>query len=137
YGVQSRLEARALVVEEAGGRRLAGVKKDLYIPQDLPWGPPAQILQSKNIGIDQSNLTMAVTHDHSSPYYSSTAWGAWTFQDVFDVRYYEYYAQRMAEAVEKAAADLRPVKVGAATTTIDKPQRNALGPAGADDGTSP
>ena len=35
YGVQSRLEARALVVEEADGQRLALVKNDLYIPQDL------------------------------------------------------------------------------------------------------
>jgi hypothetical protein len=135
YGVQSRLEARALVVEEAGGQRIAVVKNDLYIPQDLLWRRTAQILASKNIGIGESNLTMTVTHDHSSPYYSSTAWGAWTFQDVFDVRFYEYYAQRMAEAVEKAAANLRPVKVGAATTQLDKPQRNAIGPAIADDGT--
>ena len=47
---------------------------------------------------------MAVTHDHSSPYYSSTAPGAWTFQDVFDVRFYDYYAKQMAKAVEQAAA---------------------------------
>ncbi len=135
YGVQSRLEARALVIEEAGGERLAVVKNDLYIPQDLLWRRTAQILESKNIGIGRTNLVMSVTHSHSSPYYSSTAWGAWTFQDVFDVRFYEYYAQRMADAVEKAAGALRPVRVGAATTTIDKPQRNALGPAVADDGT--
>ena len=40
---------------------------------------------------------MAVSHNHSSPFYSSTAWGVWTFQDVFDIRFYSYYAERMAE----------------------------------------
>ena len=29
------------------------------------------------------------------------SWGAWTFQDVFDVRFFDYYAKRMAEAVER------------------------------------
>ena len=82
------------------------------------------------------NLTMAVTHDHSSPYYSSTAWGAWTFQDVFDVRFYEYYAQQIADAVEQAAAHLKPVRVGAVgRRTLDKTHRNSIGPAMADDGT--
>ena len=73
YGVQSRLEARALVIEEAGGQRLAVVKNDLYIPQDLLWRRTAQILESKNNGIGRTNQVMGVTHDHSSPYYSSTA----------------------------------------------------------------
>ena len=30
---------------------------------------------------------MAATHNHSSPFYSSTAWGVWAFQDVFDASY--------------------------------------------------
>ena len=78
---------------------------------------------------------MTVTHDHSSPYYSSTAWGAWAFQDVFDVRFYEYYAERMAHAVEHANANLRPARVGAAVTQFDKTHRHSFGPAIADDGT--
>src|SRR4051794_19191251 len=89
YGFEGRLSARAIVVEGGDGKRLAIVKNDLYIPQDLLWRRTAQILEQGNSGIGHKNLTMAVSHDHSSPYYSSTAPGAWTFQDVYDVRFYE------------------------------------------------
>jgi len=135
YGIQSRLKTRAIVVEGPDGKRFAVVKNDLYIPQDLLWRRTAQILEEGNSGIGKENLTIAVSHDHSSPYYSSTAWGAWTFQDVFDVRFYSYYAERMARAVERAASRLRPVRVGATASAFDKTPRNALGPAVADDGT--
>jgi hypothetical protein len=135
YGIQSRLEARALVIEGSGGQKVALVKNDLYIPQDLLYRRTAQILEEGNSGINRHNLTMAVTHDHSSPYYSSTSWGVWAFQDVFDVRFFDYYAKRMALAVERAAADLRPVRVGASVSRTDKTHRHSFGPAVAEDGT--
>ena len=135
YGIQSRLEARALVVEGADGRRVALVKNDLYIPQDLLYRRTAQLLEQGSSGITRANLTVAVTHDHSSPYYSSTSWGAWAFQDVYDIRFFDYYAKRMAAAVEQAAADLQPVRVGASVSTFDKTQRHSFGPEVADDGT--
>ena len=78
---------------------------------------------------------MAVTHDHSSPFYTSTAWGAWAFQDVFDIRAYEYWATKIADAVEKANRQLVPVRVGASVTKVASVNRNASGPAVADDGT--
>ncbi|HEY0631232.1 MAG TPA: hypothetical protein VGC98_04195, partial [Thermoleophilaceae bacterium] len=86
-------------------------------------------------GVTRATLTMAVTHDHSSPYYSSTAPGAWTFQDVYDVRFYDYYAKQMAKAVEQAAQHMKPVRVGASVGTLDKVHRNSMGPSTADDGT--
>jgi hypothetical protein len=135
YGRQSDLQVRALVVEGPDGKRTALVKNDFYIPQDLIWRRTAQILAAKNIGIDQSNLTMAVSHNHSSPFYSSTAWGVWTFQDVFDIRFYAYYAERMASVVEKAAQAMKPVRVGASVSQFDKTHRHSFGPAVADDGT--
>jgi hypothetical protein len=137
YGIQSRLEARAIVVQGAGGQRFALVKNDLYIPQDLLYRRVGQILESRHpeTGIGAENLTMVATHDHSSPYYSSPSWGVWTFQDVFDVRFYEYYAQQMARAVAEAAHSMVPVRVGAAVTQFDKPQRHSFGTATADDGT--
>ena len=135
YGIQSRLEARAVVVEEEGGERFAVVKSDLYIPQDLLFRRVAQLAAAQGTGIDRTNLVMAVTHDHSSPFYTSTAWGAWSFQDVFDIRAYEYYARQMAAAIKKASDAMVPVRVGATTTTLDAVHRNALGPAIADDGT--
>ena len=135
YGIQSRLSARALVVEGADGNRIALVKNDLYIPQDLLYRRTAQLLEQGDSGITRANLTIAVTHDHSSPYYSSTAWGAWAFQDVYDVRFFDYYAKRMAEAVEQAAESLVPVRIGASVSTFDKTHRHSFGPDVADDGT--
>src|SRR3712207_2009875 len=86
-------------------------------------------------GIGRRNLTMAVTHSHSSPYYTSTAWGAWAFQDVFDIRAYDYYARAMADAVRTASGSMRDVRVGASATYFDKTHRNSMGPTLADDGT--
>jgi len=136
YGIQSHLRVRALVIEGPGGNRTAIVKNDLYIPQDLVWRRASQLLEAKpGLRIGKQNLTMSITHDHSSPLYSSTSFGVWTFQDVFDVRFYNYYAQRMAEAVEKAVANLKPARVGASVTQFDKTHRHSFGPARADDGT--
>jgi hypothetical protein len=134
YGIQSRLQARAIVLEGPGGNRMAIVKNDLYIPQDLLWRRTAQLLEAGDSGIGRQNLTIASSHNHSSPYYSSTAWGAWAFQDVFDVRFYNYYAQQMAEAVEQAVAGLVPVRVGASVSSFDKTPRHSFGPAIATDG---
>jgi hypothetical protein len=135
YGLQSRLQIRVLVVEGPDGKRLALVKNDLYIPQDLLWRRTAQLLEAGTSGIGRENLVMAVSHNHSSPFYSSTSWGVWAFQDVFDVRFYSYYAKRMAEAVERAVDGLVPVRVGASVSTFDKTHRHSFGPAIADDGT--
>jgi hypothetical protein len=135
YGIQSRLSTRALVVEGADGARIALVKNDLYIPQDLLYRRTAQLLEQGDSGITRANLTIASTHDHSSPYYSSTAWGAWAFQDVYDVRFFDYYAKRMAQAVEQAADTLVPVRIGASVSTFDKTHRHSYGPEVADDGT--
>jgi hypothetical protein len=135
YGMQSRLSARAIVVEGPDGRRVAIVKTDMYIAQDLLWRRAAQILEQGDSGIGKTNLTMAVSHNHSAPYYASPSWGVWAFQDVFDLRFYEYYAQRIARAVELAADRLEPVRVSAARTQSTETLRHSFGPAVADDGT--
>jgi Neutral/alkaline non-lysosomal ceramidase, N-terminal len=136
YGIQARLSVRALVTEGSNGQRVALVKDDLYIPEDLLTRRVAQILEAHGTsGITRRNLTIAVTHDHSSPMYSSPSWGVWAFQDVIDVRFFNYYAQRMAAAVEQAAAHMRPVSVGAEVVQFDKTHRHSFGPAVADDGT--
>ncbi|HEX2125250.1 MAG TPA: neutral/alkaline non-lysosomal ceramidase N-terminal domain-containing protein, partial [Thermoleophilaceae bacterium] len=135
YGMQSRLSVRAIVVEGVDGHKFALVKNELYIPQDLLWRRTAQILEGMGIGIDRDNLTMAVSHNHSSPMYSSTGWGVWVFQDVFDFRFFEYMAKTMAKAVKRAHDSRVPVKVGASVSQYDFVQRNVPGPSTADDGT--
>src|SRR5687767_10236534 len=135
YGVQSRLKIRAIVVEGPGGERVAIVKNDLYIPQDLLYRRTAQLLEQGDSGITRETLTMAVTHNHSSPYYSTPSWGVWTFQDFFDLRFFNYYAERMAKAVEEAAGKLVPARVGGAVRHLPDLHRNVPGRQTADDGT--
>jgi hypothetical protein len=136
YGMQSRLSVRAIVFEGSNGRRWAVVKDDNFIPQDLLHRRTAQILEADGTsGITRANLTMAVTHDHSSPYLSSSGWGVFLSTDVFDARFYEYLAQRQARAVIKAARHMVPVRVGAATRDLRGLARNSMGGERTDDGT--
>src|SRR6059058_1103252 len=112
YGVQSRESVRAIVIKGADGQYVAILSDDHYIPQDALWRRTAQLLDADTGGkINQRNLVMAVTHNHSSPSYSSFDWGVWSFQDVFDFRFFDYYARQNARAVEDALAKLQPIKV--------------------------
>jgi hypothetical protein len=147
YGIQSRTTVRALVVEGLDGTRMALVKDDLYIPQDLLNQRAATILADRDrdirlglrsgtpTGIDAKNMMVAVTHNHSSPYYSSPSWGLWLFQDVFDLRFFEWMAQHIAQTVVEASDHLVPVRMGAETVPFDYVQRHSFGPAVGDDGT--
>ncbi len=142
YGVQSRNSVRVIVVEGSDGTRVALMKNDLYIPQDLLNERIATILEEYDAAhpdaatrINHANLMVAVSHSHSSPYYSSPSWGLWAFQDVFDLRFFEYMAQRSAQAVIQAVSRMVPVRMGATTVPYDHAQRHSFGPAVADDGT--
>lgn len=146
YGVQSRSDVRALVVEGADGERVAIVANDLYIPQDLVNRRVGTILEQRDqrislgleaghlTGITEDNMVVSVSHSHSSAYYSTPSWGVWAFQDVFDLRFFEYIAQKMADAVVAASETLVPVRMGAARVPFDRIQRHSFGPAIADDG---
>src|SRR3954466_5844536 len=136
YGVQSRESVRALVVRGGDGRYVTMVSDDHYIPQDALWRRTAQLLDADTKGvINEKNLTMSVTHNHSSPSYSSLDWGVWTFQDVFDFRFFDYYAHQNAKAVESALKNLHNARVSATVSHFDAFQRNPMGPGAADDGT--
>ena len=151
YGIQGRESVRALVVDGLDGTRFAVVSNDLYIPQDLLNRRVAAILADYDRAhpeaptrITPENLTISVSHSHSSPYYSTPSWGVWLFQDVFDIRFFEHIAGKMAEAVILASRDLVPVRMGAATIpfTVDGTptgaswlKKHSYGPTIADDGT--
>jgi hypothetical protein len=135
YGVQSRLDYRALVVEGSDGHRVALVKSDSYLAQDLLTRRAAQILAEGPSGIGYEQLVLMATHNHSSPYRTTPAAGVWAFQDVMDLRAFEYHARQMATAVEQAAANLRPARMGATTVQHRIYKGNIAGPALADDGT--
>jgi hypothetical protein len=136
YGVQSRESVRALVVKGSDGQYVALVSDDHYIPQDALWRRTAQILDADTKGvINKTNLTMSVTHNHSSPSYSSLDWGVWAFQDVFDFRFFDYYAHQNAKAIEQALDNMKDVRVSATVSRFDAFQKNPMGPQWADDGT--
>ncbi|MFL5917230.1 MAG: hypothetical protein ACJ74X_00775 [Gaiellaceae bacterium] len=135
YGVQARESVRALVIKGADGNYIALVSDDHYIPQDALWRRTAQLLDEQTGGtINEENLTLSVTHNHSSPSYSSFDWGVWAFQDVFDFRFFDYYAHRNAEAVKRALDDMHDVRVSGTVSYFDKFHKNPMGPGIADDG---
>src|SRR5947208_2232924 len=112
YGVQSRESVRALVIRGGDGKIVALVSDDHYIPQDALWRRTAQLASQMTGGaLNASNITMAVTHNHSSPSYSSIDWGVWTFQDAFDFRFFAYYARQNARALAQAFHHLHDVRV--------------------------
>ena len=135
YGVQSRLSYRALVVEGTNGERIALVKSDSYLAQDMLTRRVGQILAEGDSAVTFENILLQATHNHSSPYYTTPGWGVWLFQDAFDARAFEYQARQMALAIERAADNLRPARMGATTVKHDiykgQIQRGTV----ADDGT--
>jgi hypothetical protein len=136
YGVQSRIRVRALVVQGANGKLVAMVSDNHYIAQDALFKRTAQLVEAQTGGaLNRSNLTMAVTHNHSSPSHSALAWGVWAFQDVFDFRFFDYYARQNAKAIVKAYKRLKPARVSATVSYFDAFQRNPMGPGRGDDGT--
>src|SRR5436305_11458460 len=129
YGVQSRESVRALVVRGSDGKYIAMVSDDHYIPQDALWRRTAQLLAADpdlHGAITEKNLTMTITHNHSSPSYSSVDWGVWTFQDVFDFRFFDYYARQNAAAVKQAFQHLHDVRVSATGSHFAAFQKNPL-----------
>lgn len=143
----TQVKTRALLLEGADGNRVAVVANDLYLPNDLLNRRVGQLLEERDLqitaglvegeptGITDENLAITVSHNHNSAFYSTPAWGTWIFQDVFDIRFFEYYAQAMADAVVEAASDLRPVRMGAATVPFNEIQSHTYGPKVAIDGT--
>ena len=53
------------------------------------------------------------SHNHYSPMYTTPSWGVWLFQDVMDIRAFEYQARQMAAAILEAEAGLKPARMGA------------------------
>lgn len=141
----TRITTRALVVEGANGQRIAIASNDLYLPNDLLHRRTAQLLAEHDLlaaatggvvtGITGANLATTSSHSHTSPFYSTPGWGTWIFQDVMDLRFYEYMARQMADAVIEAAATMKPVRMGGATVRANDVQAHTYGPKQGRDGT--
>ena len=134
YGVQSRLTMRAIVVEGVNGERIALLKSDQYLAQDAVLRRAGQLLAEAGSSITPDQILHAASHNHSSPYYTTPAWGVWIFQDVFDLRAFEFTARAMAEAILEAEASMVPARMGATTVQHTIFKGNVVGPQVADDG---
>lgn len=139
YGIQSRLTTRAIVVDGAditgAPKRIALVKSDNYLAQDLLVRRVGQILGDAGSGIGFDDILHAATHNHSSPYQATLAAGVWVFEDAFDARMFEFSAQAMASAILDAEADLQPARMSATVVEEDVFKANIAGLKTADDGT--
>jgi len=141
-GMQSRAFAKAIVIRGADGVKVAYAKTELYLQQDMLTRRVAELVSGTDPlaqdfvvpGLDGSRIMIGTTHNHSAPYYASTAYGVWLFTDTLDLRMYDYTARRIAEAIFRADAVLQPAKIGASVSRFSEVQRNILGPAVADDG---
>jgi hypothetical protein len=135
YGVQSRLTTRAIVVQGTNGERVALLKTDNYLAQDLLLRRVGQLLSAAGSKVTYDHILYGVTHDHSAPYYATPAAGVWLFQDAVDLREFEYQARAMASAVLTAESRLKPARMGATTVPFSVYKNNIVGPDLADDGT--
>jgi hypothetical protein len=128
YGVASRLSIRAIVLQDGtGDPPVALVKDDNYLSQDMLTRRVAQILKTDGSTVTYDNILTSATHDHNSPYYSTTAAGVWLFQDAADLRMFEYQAEQMAKAIEAAEKSLRPARIGGTTVQFPDFQGNIAG----------
>jgi hypothetical protein len=135
YGIASRLSIRALVLQSASGPPVALVKDDNYLAQDMLSRRAGQILAADGSKVTYDHILLSATHDHNSPYYSTPAAGVWLFQDVMDLRMFEYQARAMAKAIETAERGMRPARVGATTVQFRDFQGNIAGSGVNEDGT--
>lgn len=135
YGVQSRLSVRAIVVEGLDGHRVALLKSDNYLAQDLLLRRAGQLLEAAGSKVGYDDILHSATHNHSSPYYTTTSPGVFVFQDVFDQRMFEYQARAIRDAILEAEADLQPARMAATTVPFSAMKANVVGPATADDKT--
>jgi len=141
-GVGLRTSTRALVFEDREGDRVAIVSTDLYLPQDFLVRRVAKLLEEHDAtttgpktGITYEKLAVTASHNHNTPYYSTPGWGTAIFQDVYDLRFYDYMARQIAGAVIEASKAMVPVRMGGATRTFNEIQSHTYGPKVGDDGT--
>ncbi len=134
YGTHSRLSVRAIVVEGLDGERVALLKSDNYLAQDLLLRRAGQLLAAAGSQVGYADILHTASHNHSSPYYTTSSPGVFVFQDVFDQRMFEYQARAIRDAIVDAEQDLQPASMAATTVPFSEMKGNVVGPATADDG---
>lgn len=112
-GYWTRLSARAVYIEDAGGRALALVSCDLWaMPAGLA-DRVAELLAADDVTrhLGRAQLVIAATHTHHGPgNYASTPLynGYGSNRAGFDERLFQFFAHRIAAAIAQAARSAEP-----------------------------
>lgn len=99
-----RVHARCLVLDDGKTKLAIVVVDSCMIPRELM--DDAKKRAAAKTGIPTANMLVSATHTHTAP----TAAGI--FQSEPSPRYVEFLTARIAEGIEKAAANLEPAEVG-------------------------
>jgi neutral ceramidase len=119
-GFRVRLYAKALVLEDAEGERIAFVVADLgVISLALHRSAAQRTFETAGIGADR--LVLAATHTHAGP---GNFMGVKQFDDHgtsvagFDTAMVSFLSERIGDAVRRAVDSLRPAQVGFAMVPV-------------------
>ena len=123
-GVHTRLQARAIVLEQAGAK-YALVQVDLGgVPYALTQEVAKRIAAT---GITPDRILLSATHTHSGtgPIWPADNGGyAALGGDFFDPRVFQMTADGIAEAILAADRRLEAARIGVGTTTVTDASRN-------------
>lgn len=113
-GYRTRLHAAAMVLEDAGGERVAFVVADLpHISANIHRLVAARLIDTLGIGADR--LIISATHTHSGPshFYGERQYNASASRvGGYDPRLTDLIVSRITNAVTEAATRSRPAVVG-------------------------
>jgi neutral ceramidase len=120
-GYRHRLFARAMVMEDADGERIAILAADLGLMSLVLHRLTASRLKSNNVDIGADRLLLAVTHTHSGP---GNVFGASQYNEQsgslpgYDEHMVEFLVTRFAAAVDTAFNNMRPSKAAWGTIGV-------------------
>jgi neutral ceramidase len=123
-GVHTRLQSRAIVLEQSGVK-YALVQVDLGgVPYALTQEVAERVAAT---GIAEENILVSATHTHSAtgPIWPADNGGYQALGgDFFDPRVFDVTAAGIAESILRADERRREAKVGVGTTAVDDASRN-------------
>lgn len=125
--VHGRLFARALLIEDARGERVALCHLDMMCASRYLLERSAA-LAAPVVGIDVGRLILTGTHTHTGPglFYGNTLYDQFASPDVgFDQGLADWISRRVAEALKRAAEKLTPARIGVASVPLWGVSRNA------------
>ncbi|MFO7562723.1 MAG: neutral/alkaline non-lysosomal ceramidase N-terminal domain-containing protein [Enhygromyxa sp.] len=129
YGVWTRLWARAIYLEDAGGEPMVMVAADLWsIPAGLADAVITRLHEHHELtSIDRRHLLLAATHTHHSPanYSSSILYNrAASTMMGFDPDLHDFLVRRIAQAIASAATGKLPARLSVSSAAVASVARN-------------